>query len=396
MAEGIRRRHSAGCASRKGRRCNCDAGWEASVYVAREKKRITKSFRREAEAKRWRVDARRAVERGELGGAPRDARTLAEALREFVAGMEGGTVRPKGRKRYKPNTIRSYERAVRLHIVPSSFGSMGVGEVGHRELQALADELLDSTDLSARSVNNIFNPIQAFYRWRLARREIDHNPSEGVDIPIPRSKRPQRIASRSEAAELIDALPVEEQAIWATAFYAGLRRGELQALRVDRVDFERRVIRVANGWDQVEGEIDPKSDAGDRDIPLTGLLRGYLTRHIELMGRGGRDLLFGRTRSDSFVSSTIDNHAKAAWTAANQARKEAAQERGEEPSLLRPLTLHDCRHTFASLLIDAGANAKAVQAFMGHSKIQTTFDTYGHLLPGSHDEVRARMDAYLA
>jgi integrase len=57
--------------------------------------------------------------------------------------------------------------------------------------------------------------------------------------------------------------------------------------------------------------------------------------------------------------------------------------------------LHECRHTFAPLLIDAGANAKAIQTFMGHSKIQTTFDTYGHLMPGSHDEVRERMDAYL-
>jgi integrase len=64
--------------------------------------------------------------------------------------------------------------------------------------------------------------------------------------------------------------------------------------------------------------------------------------------------------------------------------------------LLRAITLHECRHTFASLLIDSGANPKAIQQFMGHSKIQTTFDVYGHLLPGSHDEVRKRMDAYLA
>jgi integrase len=46
-------------------------------------------------------------------------------------------------------------------------------------------------------------------------------------------------------------------------------------------------------------------------------------------------------------------------------------------------------------MIDAGANPKAIQEFMGHSKIQTTFDVYGHLLPGSHDEVRQRMDRYL-
>lgn len=54
-----------------------------------------------------------------------------------------------------------------------------------------------------------------------------------------------------------------------------------------------------------------------------------------------------------------------------------------------------CRRTFASLLIDSRANPKAIQEFMGHSMIQTTFDFYGRLLPGSHDEVRERMDAYL-
>lgn len=57
--------------------------------------------------------------------------------------------------------------------------------------------------------------------------------------------------------------------------------------------------------------------------------------------------------------------------------------------------MHECRHCFASLLIEPGANPKAVQEFMGHSKIQTTFDVYGHLFPGSRDEVRERMDAYL-
>ena len=63
---------------------------------------------------------------------------------------------------------------------------------------------------------------------------------------------------------------------------------------------------------------------------------------------------------------------------------------------LEPITLHECRHTFASLLIDSGANPKAIQEFMGHSEIQTTFDTYGHLIEGSRDEVRRRMDAYLS
>ena len=85
-----------------------------------------------------------------------------------------------------------------------------------------------------------------------------------------------------------------------------------------------------------------------------------------------------------------------AWLAHNVAEREAAEKDGRPPSLLTLLTLHECRHTFASILIETGANPKAIQEVMGHSKIQTTFDVYGHLLPGSYEDVRARMDAYLA
>jgi hypothetical protein len=58
------------------------------------------------------------------------------------------------------------------------------------------------------------------------------------------------------------------------------------------------------------------------------------------------------------------------------------------------LTMHECRHTFASVLIDTGANPKAIQEVMGHSKIQTTFDVYGHLLPGSYDDIRGWMPTW--
>ncbi len=75
----------------------------------------------------------------------------------------------------------------------------------------------------------------------------------------------------------------------------------------------------------------------------------------------------------------MPNRAIAAWEAAG----------------LQPITLHECRHTFASLLIASGENPKAVQEFMGHSTITETFDRYGHLFPGARDEARARMDAYL-
>jgi integrase len=395
MAQGIVKLHTKGCPAKDGGRCRCKAGYEAWVYLARERRKVRKTFKREAEAKTWRVDALAAANKGNLRPAKRDGRTLAAALREFVEGMKDGTVRPKGRERYKPNTVRSYERALRVHIEPSAVARVKVGEVHRRDLQALADDLLAS-GFAIGTVSNVLNPIQAFYRRAIDRSELNFNPSEGIDLPAGSSKRPKRIASAEEALALLRALEPEDRPVWATAFYAGLRRGELQALRVCDVDLGASLIRVEHGWDQEEGEIDPKSESGRRTVPLLAALRDYLDEHLLRTARTGDELVFGRSAGAAFVASTVDNRAKRAWKAANEEAEKAAEGAEQEPRLLAPITLHECRHTFASLLIDSGANAKAIQEFMGHSKIQTTFDIYGHLLPGSHDDVRARMDAYLA
>jgi len=59
------------------------------------------------------------------------------------------------------------------------------------------------------------------------------------------------------------------------------------------------------------------------------------------------------------------------------------------------ITLHEARHTYASLMIAAGVNAKALSSYMGHSSIQITFDRYGHLMPGNEEEAAGLLDAYL-
>jgi integrase len=63
---------------------------------------------------------------------------------------------------------------------------------------------------------------------------------------------------------------------------------------------------------------------------------------------------------------------------------------------LEPITLHECRHTYAWIAIAAGVNAKALSTYMGHSNISITYDRYGHLTPGNEAESAGLMDAYLA
>jgi integrase len=168
-------------------------------------------------------------------------------------------------------------------------------------------------------------------------------------------------------------------ALWATALYAGLRRGELQGLRWEDVDLAEGVIRVERSWDEVEGiPIATKSRAGRRTVPIPAALRRYLTaHHLRTPRREG--LIFARPSGEPFIASNLRTRALTAWKHAG----------------LAPIGLHEARHTYASLMIAAGVNAKALTTYMGHSSITVTFDRYGHLMPGNEGEAAELLDAYL-
>ncbi|HEX2127260.1 MAG TPA: hypothetical protein VHF45_11955 [Thermoleophilaceae bacterium] len=113
------------------------------------------------------------------------------------------------------------------------------------------------------TVRNSLLPLRTIYRQALALDEVAVNPTAGVQLPAVRGKR-ERIASPAEAARLIASLPQRDRAVWATAMYAGLRSGELQALTDELVDLDSDVIRVQWSWDPVAGRVAPKSRSGRR------------------------------------------------------------------------------------------------------------------------------------
>jgi integrase len=162
--------------------------------------------------------------------------------------------------------------------------------------------------------------------------------------------------------------------------YAGLRRGELRAMRWEDVSFDDGVIRVRRSWDDVEGAIEPKSRAGARTVPIPTVLRSVLVEHRLRRGGHGSELAFGTSAEVPFEPSTVRRRALTAWRTAE----------------LAAIGLHECRHTFASLMIAAGVNAKALSTYMGHANISITLDRYGHLMPGNEAEAAGLLDAYLA
>jgi integrase len=374
LPTGIRLRHSRSCPSAAGGACACRPSYEASVWSARDGKKVRNTFPTLAAARGWRADAQVGL-RKRTFRAP-TATTLREAADAWLAGARDGSIRTRSGDTYKPSAIRSYEGSLRKRVLPE-LGAARLSEIGRVDLQDFADRLL-AEGLAPSTIRNTLMPVRAIFRRAVHRGEVSVNPTTGLELPAVRGRR-DRVADPEEARELIAALPPKDRAIWATALYAGLRRGELMSLDWDDIDLDGRRIQVSRSWDVRERAAGaPKSAAGLRSVPMLAVLRTQLLEHRLRTGRSA-GLVFGADGTTPFGYSSVVARAKRAW-----------QEAG-----LTKIGLHECRHTFAALLIAARVNPKALSTFMGHASISITLDRYGHLFPGSEDEAAELADAYI-
>jgi integrase len=363
--------------------CNCEPSYEAWAWSPREQKKLRKTFTNLNEAKNWRADSGGAIRKGTLRSPTKT--TLREAAEAWLAGARDGSIRTRSGDPFKPSTVRGYDQALALRVLPE-LGALRLSELRRSHLQDLCDGMLaDGADAS--TIRNTLMPVRAIYRRAVSRGDVTVNPTASLDLPAVRGRR-DRIADPAEAAVLLEALPEADRATWATAMYAGLRLGELRALRWEDVDLTAGIIRVERSWDPAAGVIEPKSQAGKRTVPIASVLREHLVRHALATGRRS-GLVFGRSADEVFAPPSVWRRSQKAWENAN-AKRVAAE---LEP--LQPIGLHECRHTFASLMIASGVNAKTLAAFMGHASVTTTLDRYGHLFPGAETQAAALLDGYL-
>jgi integrase len=371
-------KHRVGCAAERDGRCNCRRVYQAAVWSARDHKRIRRHFDSLDAAKMWRAESYGKLRRRELR-AP-SAMTFAEAAEQWLDGVRSGSIRTRSGDLYKPSTIRSYEQALRgrkggKRGLLAALGSVRLTDLTLDDMQDYADRLL-AAGAQPSTIRNAIMPVRVICGWR--RREVPVNPTAGLRLPAVRGGR-DRIASPAEAERLLAALEAHDRPLWATALYAGLRRGELMGLRWRDVDLTQGILHVMRAWDPKERQmVAPKSTAGIRRVPIPSALRAYLAPLKLASGAEPDALVFGMG-GVPFSASSIGERARRMWKAAR----------------LQPISLHECRHTFASLMIAAGVNAKALSTFMGHANISITLDRYGHLLPGAEDEAAGLMDAYL-
>lgn len=375
MPAGIQTRHAKTCRSLGGGRCSCQPTYQAQVFDGRTGRRISKTLPSMAAARTWRQDALVALRNGKLN--PSRKITVREAAKEWLADAERGVVTNRSGDRYKPSAIRAYRQSLRLRIL-DDLGDRQFSQVTRGDLQRLVDRLV-ADGLAPSTVQCALLPLRAMYKRAISLDELIVNPTTGLRLPAIRGGR-DHIVTPEQAAKLIEALPTaHDRALWGTALYAGLRRGELLGLMWEDIDISAGQIHVQRSWDISEGhDVGPKSAVGRRTVPIASRLKALLAAY-RLASPRASGHVFGTTGTGVAAIRHITKRADDAWKAAK----------------LERITLHTARHTYASLMIAAGVNAKALSTYMGHANIAITLDRYGHLMPGNEAEAATLLDAYL-
>ncbi len=286
---------------------------------------------------------------------PPDARRAVEAFLESLAGRNAS-----------PGTITEYRRHTREFLAFLDARGVGWTSPDRATIRAYLAGLADR-DLAASSVAGRLAAVRSLYRHALRNGRIETDPLAGVRAPRRPSRLP-RVLSVEEAASLVtapgrlhardEALVRRDAAMLELLYATGMRISELAGLTLDRVDLDRRRLRVIG-----KGNKERQLLFG---APAATALRGYLAE--------GRPVLAGRGKDRP---AAVFLNASGAPLSARGARMILARwvKAAGAPKRTSPHTL---RHSFATHLLEGGADLRVVQELLGHANLQTT-QIYTHL-----------------
>jgi integrase len=279
------------------------------------------------------------------------------------------------RTHLKPSTAHVERINWRIHVEPR-WGRIPVSAVSHTEIQSWVAHL----DKSPSVVRACAGILSAILEAAVRDKRIHSNPAKGVRLPRKIGKASVYL-THGQVQALANEAGARSILVMFLA-YSGLRWGEATGLRVRNLDLLKRRVNVTENAVAVGGRIvvgTPKSSKA-RSVPIPAFLSLPLTRLCE--GKNPDGILFGdgKTHQRSSDSQT-------GWFVSACARV-----RKSDPTFPEHLTLHDLRHTAASLAISAGANVKAIQRMLGHASAAMTLDTYADLFEDDLDAVAAALN----
>lgn len=269
--------------------------------------------------------------------------------------------------------IRKERSCFRANVAESSLMEEAVGQVSRRHIKAFVMELfLDPKSPSPQTVKHALRLVRGALEWALDEEWVESNPARGVKVPKRQQEPSWTFLSNVEVQALLDApVPLKQRALFTTALFTGLRKGELLGLRWGDVKLDSAhacvIVRASHGG--------PTKSMRVREVPLLQpaieSLRAYRLEqpglpnaHVFRRGSGGRH------------DESYDGGWRRVWCSR---------------ILGRHVRFHDLRHSCASSLLSGSwsptwlsrpLRLEEVREWLGHSTISVTL-RYAHLSPDS-------------
>lgn len=296
----------------------------------------------------------------------------------------------------RPSTRAGYEGKLRKHIIPR-LGKVPVAAIDRPAVRRFIAQL-DAGGMSPGNIRGVRVVLRLILGTAVDAGAIPGNPCVGLRIPRPAPTEMHFLThAQVEALTAAITTPLVKPAgngagpNWRTArpeygllvrfaAYTGLRAGEIAGLRVRRINFGRGTVEVCETLTEVNGHLQygPTKNYQRRAVPLPDVLREDLAAYLETKSFGPDDAVFTAPEGGPL-------------------RHKAFYRRQFKPAVVlaglpHGVRFHDLRHTYASLMIAEGAHPRAIMERMGHSSIQVTLGTYGHILPGIDERLTDGLD----
>jgi len=357
-------------------------GWRVVAY--HQGKEVTKTFRDKKTAKDFadKLDAK--IKWAEANGEPLALSQPDQAMPTVKAYLEDW-LETYAKVHCKPSTFRGHTRAVEKHLVPA-FGTSPLHLLKREDVKRLIARL-SKEGKSKGTIQNCLVPLKAAYNVAIEDGLVTFNPASRLGRLLKASGDKRQHLQPLTSEEVVTVLKkVKEDypalhPILLCAVRTGLRMGELIGLQWGDLDFHGGFIEVRRAV--VMGKETTTKSHKIRRVDMSRQLHDELQRlkeirQIEAMNSG--------TELPPWVFLSPEG---VRWGERNLRRR---WYRCLEKAEIRTVRFHDLRHTYVSLLIRKGAHPKYIQEQAGHSSIQVTMDTYGHLFPSQNREWVNKLD----
>ena len=261
------------------------------------------------------------------------------------------------------HTFDEYERIVLKSIIPF-FKNMKVADLSKIHVEEYRDFLINTKNLANTTVNKHLFVLSTIIEKQVENGNIFINVVKKVS-KLSSTESPAKALTENDINILLSTAQSEMPDFYPVVLFAlntGLRRGEIVALKWENVDFQKNKINVIHS--AYNGKLTkPKTKASYRSLEIPLNLKKVLAE-LKLKS-GDKEFVFTNSKGNMLDAHKISSKLFPKLV---------------KYSKLEHYRFHDLRHTFGSQLVCNGINIKYVQVQMGHAKIKTTLDVYGHLI----------------